>query len=257
MYEPGSGREYRCPPGLGPGCAPFTSPQNNYVSLARSYDASTNEIQYLVCKDLSTSNCDAASEFTKWNGNAGYDTIATGVDSTSYPTLATTWASDGDLWIAYAKDVDGTTRAIYARFLDFPGTGWGNNETVDSSANIQFCRPSIGVDSGSNVYAMYSDKTNQLVYIKMRSGGSWGSRTQVGTNAVYPALMVRTPNQAGYGTNPSAVYYENNSKETYHYVIPEFSAVMIPVSFMLILLTLRKRRTLRKRCPDIYKLNYI
>src|SRR5205823_14275431 len=38
------------------------SPQNNFVSIARYYEAATNEIQYTVCKDLSTSNSHLASE---------------------------------------------------------------------------------------------------------------------------------------------------------------------------------------------------
>src|SRR5207249_2924279 len=96
------------------------SPQNDYVSLARYYEAATNEIQYTVCKNLSTSNCDAAAEFTRSGGTAGYDTVTTTVQGGSYPSLATTYEANGDLWVAYAKVIDGTTTAIYARFLDYP-----------------------------------------------------------------------------------------------------------------------------------------
>jgi len=52
------------------------SPANNYVSLARYYEAAADEIQYTVCKDLNTSNCDAAGEFTKWDGTPGVDSVA-------------------------------------------------------------------------------------------------------------------------------------------------------------------------------------
>ncbi|TLZ81692.1 MAG: hypothetical protein E6K11_02180, partial [Methanobacteriota archaeon] len=87
------------------------SPQNNFVSLARYYDAGTNEIQYTVCKTLASNQCDAASEFKKADNSTGYDTVASRVESGSYPSLATTWDGSGDLWVAYAKDVNGTTRA--------------------------------------------------------------------------------------------------------------------------------------------------
>ena len=55
---------------------------------------------------------------------AGVDTVATSVGINSYPSLATTFETNGDLWLAYAKKVDSTTRAIYARFLDYPAAGW-------------------------------------------------------------------------------------------------------------------------------------
>src|SRR5947199_2436825 len=54
------------------------SPRNDYVNLARYYEASTNEIQYLVCKNVAISKCANAANFTKSNGAAGYDTVAAG-----------------------------------------------------------------------------------------------------------------------------------------------------------------------------------
>src|SRR6059036_3099207 len=76
------------------------SPQNNYVSLARysAQSPGTGETQYTVCRDLLNTSCDAASEFTKWDGTSGFDTIAVGVETGSYPSLATTWDPNADLW---------------------------------------------------------------------------------------------------------------------------------------------------------------
>jgi hypothetical protein len=48
-------------------------------------------VDYLVCKNLATSNCDASSEFTKWDGTAGFDVVSTGVLATSGWTLAPTY----------------------------------------------------------------------------------------------------------------------------------------------------------------------
>src|SRR3989442_7670459 len=78
-----------------------------------------------------------------------------GVQSGNYPSLATTWDSNADLWIAYEKDVNGTSRAIYTRFLDYPSAGWQAPETVDSVAGSVFTRPSIGVDKDNGVHALY------------------------------------------------------------------------------------------------------
>src|SRR5207244_2294097 len=131
------------------------SPQNNFVSIARYYEAATNEIQYTVCKDLSTSNCDVSSEFKRWDGTTGYDTVATGVEAISYPSLVTTYEANGDLWIAYVKVVDGTTRSIQARFLDYPSGGWAAAETVEPNSGIIFTPPSDGVARHNNVHAPY------------------------------------------------------------------------------------------------------
>ena len=160
------------------------SPQNNYVSLARYYEAGTNEIQYMVCKDLSSSACDASGEFTKWDGTAGVDTVASGVETASYPSLATTYEANGDLWVAYAKDVDGSTRAIYTRFLNYPSAGWATAETVDSLTNVVFTKPSIGIDKLNYVHALYVSSTATQVYYRSRYGGSWGSDRAPSTETI-------------------------------------------------------------------------
>ncbi|HYV08445.1 MAG TPA: hypothetical protein VEL81_02575 [Thermoplasmata archaeon] len=205
------------------------SPQNNYVSLARYYEAATNEIQYTVCKDLSTSNCDASGEFTKWDGTAGADTVATAVESGSYASLATTYETNGDLWVAYAKDVDGSTRAIYARFLDYPSTGWAASETVDSLSGTQFTRPTIGLDKDGGAYAFYVAISGPQLYFKSRLGGSWNSRTAIDTSTDYPSLMVRAPNNASYGTGVFGAVYWNSSNSQTYFMIPEFETVVPPM----------------------------
>src|SRR5256885_12108139 len=78
-----------------------------------------------------------------------------GVASGTYPSLATTWDANADLWVAYEKDVNGTSRGLYARFLDYPAAGWQAPETVDSLAGAVLTRPSIGVDKDNNVHALY------------------------------------------------------------------------------------------------------
>jgi hypothetical protein len=218
------------------------SPQNNYVSLARYYEAATNEIQYTVCKNLATSNCDASSEFTKWDGTAGYDTVATSVEGSAYPSLATTYEANGDLWIAYAKDVDGATRAIYARFLDYPSNGFAAVETVDSLGGTQFTRPTIGLDKDGHVHALYVAISGPQLYYKSGTAGSWGSRIAVDTSTDHPSLMVRAPSDATYGVNPGAVYWKYSTSETYFYYIPEFESVIVPiVGAILVSLLLGKR----------------
>jgi len=224
------------------------SPQNNYVNLARYYEAATNEIQYTVCKTLATNNCDASSEFTKWDGTAGYDTVATAVESGAYPSLATTYEANGDLWIAYAKDVDGTTRAIYARFLDYPSIGFAAAETVDSLSGTRFTRPTVGVDMNGNVHALYVAIAGPQLYYKLRSGGAWGSRTAVDTSTDYPSLMVRAPNNATYGTASGAVYWKSSTSETYFYFIPEFEDAILPVAGVLLVgLAFGRRARARKK----------
>jgi hypothetical protein len=205
------------------------SPQNDYVSLLRFNDP-TDNIEYLVCKDLSTSGCDSASEFTKWDGTAGNDTVASsawvaGWDT--YMSFATTYDSDGDLWVAYAKDVDGSTRGIYARYLDYPSSGWQSAETVDVVTNTQFNNPSIGIDVNNDAYVIYQDDEawNEKVYFMKRTDGSWSSKIQAGTSeAMNPVITVRTPNSAGYRIDPGAVYFENDDDDTFFYYIPKASA---------------------------------
>src|SRR5207245_6593861 len=60
----------------------------------------TGEIRQMVCKNLAVSNCDTSAKFTKWDGTAGVDTVAMGVASGTYPSLATTWDANADLWVA-------------------------------------------------------------------------------------------------------------------------------------------------------------
>ncbi|TLZ59792.1 MAG: hypothetical protein E6K13_09345 [Methanobacteriota archaeon] len=228
------------------------SPQNppNYVSLVRYMEGSTNEIQYAVCKDLSTSNCDATTEFTKAGGSAGFDTVATGVESSTYASLATTWGSEGDLWVAYAKDVDGTTRAIYARFLNYPAGTWATAETVDSLSGTIFTKPSIGLDKDSNVYALYVGASGPQVYYNKRSGAAWGTRTAVDISSDNPTLMVRSPTDATYGTTTGGLYWKTTTSETYfHYPIPEFESVAVPVGACILILWGFSWRAGRKRRP--------
>jgi hypothetical protein len=220
------------------------SPATDYVSLVRYYEAATNEIQYTVCKDLSTSSCDAASEFTKWDGTAGVDTVATGVESASYPSLATTYDVDGDLWVAYAKDVDGTTRAIYVRFLDYPTGGWVAAETIDSLSGTIFTRPSIGVDRNNDVHAMYVATVGPQLYYNVRTGASWGSRSAVGTASDNPTLVVRAPNDATYSA-VGGLYWKTSTSETYFF-IPEFGEVLVPLLAILSVAILARRRRERR-----------
>jgi len=189
----------------------------------------TGEIRQMVCKDLAVSNCDTSAKFTKWDGTAGIDTVAMGVASGTYPSLATTWDANADLWVAYEKDVNGTSRGIYARLLDYPAAGWQAPETVDSLAGTIFTRPSIGVDKDNNVHALYVSTSGPQLYYKMRTGGAWGSRTAIDTSSDSPSLMVRAPNDAMYGTASGGLYWKSSTSETYFYYIPEFETVIAPV----------------------------
>src|SRR2546426_9320829 len=225
------------------------SPENNYVSLVRYYEAGTNEIQYTVCKNLGSNQCDAASEFMKADNSSGYDTVASGVEASSYPSLATTWDVAGDLWIAYAKDVDGSTRAIYVRFLDYPVGVFAAAEAVDSLSGTQFTHPSIGVDRTGNVYALYVAVSGSQLYYKSRTGGSWTSRTTLDAPADYPSVVVRAPNDVTFGTNISgALYWKSSTSATYFYYIPEFEDVIPPLLgaiFVSLALSRRSRREAR------------
>jgi len=225
------------------------SPQNNYASLARYYEAGTNEIQYTVCKDLSTSNCDASAEFTKWDGTAGVDTVATAVETASYPSLATTYEANGDLWVAYA-DNGGTTRTIYARNLDYPSGGWQAATTVDSLSGTIFTRPSIGIDKDNNVHALYVSTSGPQLYYNKRTGGSWGTRSAVDTTSDNPTLMVRTPNDVTYGGDTGGLYWKTATSETYFHYIPEFEAVAVPILGILLFVLWRRRRARRTRSGD-------
>lgn len=180
------------------------APGNDFVSLARFYDAATDEIQYTVCKTLSPSNCDASSEFTKWDGTAGADTVVASPEVASYPSLVHTYETNGDAWVAYAKDVDGSTRAIYARMLDYPSGGWATAETVDSATGTFFTKPSIGIDRDNNVHALYVRTTGPLLFYRTRVGGSWGSDTVPGTETINLGTKVS-------GTFASDVQWEDGA----------------------------------------------
>jgi len=212
----------------------------------------TGEIRQMVCKNLAVSNCDTSAKFTKWDGTAGVDTVAMGVASGTYPSLATTWDTNADLWVAYEKDVDGTSRGIYARFLDYPAAGWQAPETVDSLAGTVFTRPSIGVDKDNNVHALYASTSGPQLYYKVRTAGVWGSRTAIDTSSDFPSLMVRAPNDATYGTASGGLYWKSSTSETYFYYIPEFQDVVVPILGVLLLALLfaRRERLRRRRSSD-------
>jgi len=206
------------------------------------------QVEYVVCKNLASSNCDASGEFTKFDGTAGADSVATETDLSSYPSLATTFEANGDLWVAYSKDVTGTTRAIYARFLDYPSLGWQTAETVDSLTNTIFTKPSIGIDKDNDVHALYVDSSATQVYYKERAGGTWSAREAVGTSSDNPTIIVRAPNHATYGISAGGLYWKTSTSETYFH-IPEFETLVLPVVFTLIVVW-GWRRTKEKRKRD-------
>jgi len=207
----------------------------------------TGEVREMVCRNLAVSNCTTSSDFTKWDGTAGVDTVAMGVATGTYPSLATTWDASGDSWVAYEKDVNGTTRGIYARLLDYPTAGWQAPETIDSLAGTVFTRPSIGIDKNNDVHALYVATSGPQLYYKMRSSGVWGSRIAVDTSSDSPSLIVRAPNDATYGSASGAVYWKPLTSETYFYYIPEFGTVIVPILGTLGLLLMFGRRTRSKR----------
>jgi len=212
----------------------------------------TGEIREMVCRNLAASSCTTFSDFTKWDGTAGVDTVAMGVASGTYPSLATTRDAAGDSWVAYEKDVNGTTRGVYARLLDYPIAGWQAPETIDSLAGSVFTRPSIGIDKNNDVHALYVATSGPQLYYKSRSSGVWGSRIAVDTSSDFPSLMVRAPNDATYGSASGALYWKPSTSETYFYYIPEFQDVVVPILGVLLLALFfaRRRRLLRRRSSD-------
>ena len=233
------------------------SPQNNYVSLTRFSDLATDEIQYTVCKDLSTSNCDLSSEFTKWDGTSGYDVVDTNIvglssysSTRTYPSLATTQDANGDLWVVYSKNYAVDDAGVYARYLDYPSSGWQTAELVDTLTGADtMMYPSVGLDNTGKVYVMYTDVAGGPdLYYCVRSGGTWGTRTMIG-NADNPALVVRMPADATYGADMGGVYYKVTTTETYHWMtdsVPEFTDLALPVVGMVLLPLLARRRARRK-----------
>jgi len=170
----------------------------------------------------------------------------TDIERPSYPSLATTYEVNGDLWIAYAKDVDATTRAIYVRFLDYPTNGFAASEVLDSWSGTQFTRPTIGLDKDGNVYALYVGVSAPQLYFNSRIGGTWGTRTAIDVSTDYPSLIVRAPNDPAYGTSLGAVYWKSSTSETYFYYIPEFDTIVWPIAGTLLLVLLVGRRARRR-----------
>jgi len=148
----------------------------------------------------------------------------------------------GDLWVAYAKDVDLTTQAIYARFLDYPSGGWAAAETVDSLTGTLFTRPSIGIDTDNSVHALYVGTAGPTLYYKSRTGGSWGSRTTIDSSSDNPTVMVRAPNNPAYGTASGGIYWKTTTSETYFHYIPEFETVIAPIGITLFVVWAWRRR---------------
>lgn len=179
--------------------------------------AAETEVQYRTCRDPSTSLCDAAGDFKKWDGTAGYDIVASGVEATSFPSLATTYETNGDLWVAYPKDVDASTTAIYARFLDQTSAGWSSPETVDSFTGTSFARPSIGVDKDNNLHAMYVRTNGPQVYYRSRVGGGWGSDATPSTETLTTGTKVA-------GTFPGDVQWEDSSFVQYREAVSTLQA---------------------------------
>jgi len=214
------------------------SPQNNYTSLVRYYESGTNQIQYTVCRNLASSFCDAASEFTTWDGNPGVDTVASTVLSAGYPTLVTTWDTNADLWVGYTTSAG----AAMVRFLDYPAGGWQPAETIDSLGGTTFARLSLGADRNGNLLAMYVNIATPQLYYKLRTSGVWdASRTAIDTSSEWPVVVVRAPNDAMYGSLLGGVYWKSSSSETYFFQIPEFGALLTPALLVLILFTGRRR----------------
>ncbi len=149
--------------------------------------------------------------------------------SPMFPTIAHSYESNGDVWVAYAKVIDGTTTAIYARFLDYPSGGWQTEEVVALTSGTVFARPSIGIDVNNDVHALYVAASAPQLYYEKRTGGSWGAATAVDASSDNPTLVVRAPNNLVYGTDVGALYWKTTSSETYFFHIPEFESVAVPV----------------------------
>jgi len=227
------------------GASTFTADTgtSTYESFELEYrELQSADVQYVVCKNLAASSCDAAAEFTRFDGTAGVDSVATGTVYTSYPSLATMYDVAGDLWVAYAKDVDLTTQAIYARFLDYPSGGWAAAETVDSLTGTLFTRPSIGIDTDNSVHALYVGTAGPTLYYNSRTGASWGSRTTIDSSSDNPTVMVRAPNNPAYGTASGGIYWKTTTSETYFHYIPEFETVIMPIGITLFVVWAWRRR---------------
>jgi len=184
-----------------------------YESFALEYSPLGHEVQHTVCKNLNSSQCDASGEFTKWDGNPGYDIVAF-AERGGYPSLVTTYESNGDLWIGYAKDVDGSTRAIYVRFLNYPSGGWATAESAERVSGALFTRPSIGVDRNNVVQALYVRTDGPQLYFRNRDGNSWGADTAASTETLTLGSKVAGSFPTDISTQ-NAVYvrYRENADE--------------------------------------------
>jgi len=217
----------------------------------------TGQVHYAVCKDIATSTCDAAAEFKNWDATAIVDVVASSVvglgtysSTMTYPSLATTREANGDLWVAYSKNYAVDDAGIYARFLDYPTSGWQAAELADTLAGADtLMYPSVGLDDSGKVYVLYSDVAGGPdVYYNVRDG-TWGSRVSVSDNADKPSLAVRMPIGATYGSGMGGVYFMSAPTETYHYYvsgIPEFSDLAAPLLGLFGLLVLRRYRERRR-----------
>ncbi len=165
--------------------------------------------------------------------------------SPMFPTIAHSYESNGDVWVAYAKVIGSTTTAIYARFLDFPSGGWQTEEVVALTSGTVFARPSIGIDVNNDVHALYVDASAPQLYYEKRTGGSWGAATAVDASSDNPTLVVRAPNNLVYGTDVGALYWKTTSSETYFFHIPEFESVALPVLGSILLGVVFRRRARR------------
>jgi len=172
----------------------------------------------------------------------------TDIERPSYPSLATTYEANGDLWVSYAKDVDSTTRAIYARFLDYPAGAWQAAETAASVSGSIQTRPSIGIDRDGNVHAFYVDGAVPQLYYKERTGSGWGSATAIGTSSDNPTILVRAPDDPAYGTSSGGLFWQGSNSATYFYYIPEFQDVLVPIlGAVLLVLFFARRKGFRRR----------
>lgn len=180
----------------------------------------------------------AASEF--WIAS----TVAVRSSEPRYPSLATTYDAGGDLWVAYDKDVSGTTRAVHARLLDYP-SGWQTQTTIDFLDGTIFTKPSIGIDRNNDVHALYVKAAGPQLYYSRRTGGTWGPPEPVDTSSTHPTLVVRAPNDAIYGNVLGGLYWRETTSETYFY-IPEFEEIVVPILSTLLIIGVCRRR-LRRR----------
>jgi len=98
------------------------------------------------------------------------------------------------------------------------------------------------------VHALYASTSGPQLYYKMRSSGTWGTRTAVDTSSDSPSLMVRAPNDAAYGTTSGGLYWKSSTSETYFYYIPEFESALIPIlgSLLMVLFVGRQVRLKRR-----------